>query len=165
MGQGSSVNSRILAIDPGEKTGWAILYDGRLTCSGLVKLGEFNEHIDPKGDFPVGPLAGGYSLIIEMPEVYPGGKVDPNDMIQLAVKVGRTRSYFGSCPADWIRPKSWKGQVPKPIHNKRVLSWLSPVESQIANKTLESLAAGVRDNVIDAIGLGIWYARKCRVRP
>jgi hypothetical protein len=47
------------------------------------------------------------------------------------------------------QPREWKGSVPKPIHNTRVLGKLTSAERKaIVND---------RHDVIDAIGLGLYY--------
>lgn len=45
-------------------------------------------------------------------------------------------------------PREWKGQVPKVVHNQRVLNALSHVERE---KIVHN------HNVIDAVGIGLWF--------
>lgn len=129
---------RTLAIDPGRDNGWSIYSDRWLVDCGL-------------GDPPLGI----YSFIVaERPQIYERGDVDPNDIVTLAIRLGRQLGRFPESPIGLVLPAKWKGQVPKPIHNRRVLDALSPAEEKVY------LACGVseskRHNVIDAIGLGKW---------
>ena len=98
-----------LAIDPGIDTGTATFAkDGSLLacsvgspprCSGLV--------------------------VIEKPQVYPSrfSKGNPNDLITLAIQVGRYVERFEAQGAkvSLTLPHEWKGTIPKDIHHRRIL--------------------------------------------
>lgn len=56
----------------------------------------------------------------------------------------------------FIPPPDWKGTVPKDICNTRVLSLLSPGE----RKRIPSLPEKKLHNVIDAVGIGMFFTRR-----
>ena len=126
----------VIGIDPGEVSGFACLYHGKLAYSGTTTRAQgFRTSIDH-----VSPDV----LIVERPRVYPQGKGDPNDLITLALTAGRYLERWASAPRILTPfPHDWKGSVPKPIHNKRILSRVGLVE-------------GADHNMIDAIGLALW---------
>jgi len=120
----------ITAIDPGARAGWALFFGRDLTACGPG---------DP--DELVG------EVVIECPRVYPHGKVDPNDLIVLARRVGRIEERAGR-PCTLVFPRAWKGTVKKPIMTARILSRMTTAERGLLMK--------IDHNVIDAIGLGLW---------
>lgn len=128
----------ILAIDPGKNQGWAVLNDsGILSSCGLGC-----------------PPTGHYSLlVVEKPQVYPNTPVkQSNDLISVAISVGRAIEQYPANKVLLVVPHDWKGSVPKPIHNARVLNALTLSELNL----IPSLAASLKHNVIDAIGLAKW---------
>ena len=146
-----------LAIDPGVDTGFAVFdVKGALVDCGLSDR------------FPTF----GISLaIIECPQVYPGrnSKGDPNDLIVLAVRVGRYQERLEAAGArvTLVLPRAWKGTVPKDIHNARVIRDLSPEAAAVVLEGCRGVVASKVNNIIDAIGLGSWAFRSgpWRVRP
>jgi hypothetical protein len=145
-----------LAIDPGIETGWA-LFDGR--TRRLLACGA--------GERWPGPVA---RVLIERPQVYSArlSKGNPNDLITLAIRVGRYLERLGALGVpidesrDTVLPNAWKGQVPKGVHNRRVLGGLDPEDRATADRCLTPLANGLRDDAIDAIGLGVWAFERGR---
>ncbi len=130
----------MICIDPGVKAcGVAIFYNGTLSRAFYA----------PKEKCK---LAIWEPMIIEMPRIYPGSgqqKGDLNDLLNLAAVVG----YFEGSTGDVKRvfPSEWKGNVPKPIMTKRILSRLTVEEStRIEN------AGAKTHNIIDAVGIGLW---------
>ena len=93
-------------------------------------------------------------LVVEVPQVYNQAywKGDPADLIELAGVDGAITVAVGATNNYGFLPREWKGQVPKDIHNKRVEAKLSVEELA----TIESTAT-VRHNVVDAVGLGLWF--------
>jgi len=72
------------------------------------------------------------------------------NLMVLAVRLGRLLRHIPHRRLVLVRPSQWKRQVPKPIHNRRVLSACLPYE----------LAVIPNDhNAIDAVGL-YQFARK-----
>ena len=87
--------------------------------------------------------------VIELPRVYPGArKNDPNDLVDLACVAGALGNEF----TEYVYPRTWKGQVPKVVMGKRIMSRLSEGEKWNIEKCPESL----KHNVLDAIGIGLW---------
>lgn len=130
----------LLAIDPGESNGWALFEHGELVD---YELGEPPRH------------AAHSVLVIERPEIYRGSRVNPNNIITLAINAG---FWSGRIPHDrlvWYNPKQWKGQIPKTaklenyIIYKRVLSSKHYIN-------LTGYTKKEAFDIVDAIGLGMF---------
>lgn len=141
---------KLLAIDPGNDLGWALFDGGTLERAGLRNP----------------PVDAAHQAIIERPQVYRSSKSkgDPNDLITLAIGVGQMKERLESCGAtvELVLPATWKGQIPKDIHHRRILGLLAPTEKTRLDACLSGVAAGIRHNVLDAVGLGLWFLRRGR---
>lgn len=146
----------LLSIDPGNCTGFAYFLDGRLIRTGVTTV-----------DAPQCPaagilLAGCQALIVELPQVYRAAqsKGDPNDLIKVALGVGRWIERGTVCGASvtLVKPSEWKGQVPKDIHHKRVLAALDKSEAA----AIPQMAQSQRHNALDAVALGLWRLGRLR---
>lgn len=140
----------LLSIDPGIDTGWAVwAATGSLVTCGL-------------GPPSNNTLHGIREAVIEKPQVYVRGKGDPNDLITLAILVGQYKERLEKAhvPVTLVIPHTWKGNVPKSIHNDRVLGKLTVLERALYTQSVLSLAVSKRHNVIDAIGLGLWLLKR-----
>ncbi len=142
----------ILAIDPGLDTGWCLLAtSGRIVSAGLGALQATWE----KASW----------AILERPQVYRDNKSkgDPNDLITLAIQLGR---YVEKLEAACVRtklvlPGTWKGQIPKEIHHRRVLAALPPDDARTLLPCLEGFPKGKQHNILDAVALAKWaHAQK-----
>lgn len=140
-----------LAIDPGIDTGWAYFRSAEeLLACGL------GDPCELKGQ-PV------RLVIIEKPVIYEnrlmkGGVRSSNDIVTLALQAGEYRGHFRrvvGAHVALVTPGSWKGQVPKDIHNARVMGSLSPANKAIVDGSLRYVAPSKRNNVIDAVALGL----------
>ena len=132
----------IIAVDPGKNTiAWAAFTNQSLIAAGIKTDGLVSWVAERAGIFS--------RVIIERPQIYPQSKGDPNDLIDVAITVGLclTLSQFSTI----YRPREWKGQVPKKIHNARALDKLRPGERHILGELVKN------HNVIDAIGIGLYY--------
>lgn len=161
---------RIVAIDPGRDTGWAVT-----TLSSIRGLGKC--HLRHVGgillqscglttparygvDLP--GLSGVSTLVVvEFPQDYPGETAAKKaDIAKLRDRARLALSNYGSA-GEYIRkvaPHDWKGSVPKEIHNARILAALTQEE-----RALVPSAGGKPDhNVVDAIGLSMWAWKKFR---
>lgn len=98
----------------------------------------------------------GYSLVIEKPQIYQGRKQkgDPNDLIDLAIEVGVLSTLFSDGTVTLVKPREWKGQVPKEVMLKRILSKLTADELQLIKGL--GLSKSQSHNVVDAVGIGLW---------
>ncbi len=94
-------------------------------------------------------------LIIEVPQVYQGRaqKGDPNDLITLAVEVGRITTLFPNHRL--VKPRDWKGNIKKEMMLKRIIKTLT-TEELLMVKALKLPKSKVH-NVLDALGIGLWY--------
>ena len=141
---------RLLAIDPGRTTGWAYFFDGQLqkawACSQEEAL-VAQLHVS--------------DVLIEKPCWYgKDNKVDANDLISLGVFVGQLKQLYESRDAmvGLVLPVTWKGTVPKKIHNERVLDALTSEERLRLPFRLR--AKDYDHNMLDAVGLGLWKLRR-----
>lgn len=100
--------------------------------------------------------------ILERPQVYRQAqqKGDPNDLITLAIQLGRyvERLEAAGTKTALVLPSAWKGQVPKDVHHRRIVAKLSPAEASRVASRLERVAESKRHNVLDAVGLAKWAA-------
>jgi len=143
----------LLSIDPAsdaERSGWAYYRDRQLALAG-IGWPPFSADI----------------IVIERPQVYPhGGKkqADPNDLISVALFGGRLLQSVARKETTIIaiHPRQWKGQVPKEIHNRRVLKQLSSSERIAYAHGTKGIAPSKVHNVIDAIGIGLWRLGRVR---
>jgi len=141
--------SSLIAIDPGNNTGWAHFRNDVLMSAGVASFENF--HLAQRMIFT------GDAVRIEAPRHYPHKeKGDVNDLLDLAVRVGRLQEWCEAQGAhvELVWPRTWKGSVPKPIHNRRVLETLSDVELKVLPKSPR--ARTYNHNMLDAVGLGLW---------
>lgn len=108
--------------------------------------------------------------IVEGQEMYLGSRVRPQDLLHLAlsagIAAGIVRAAWDDTRIEIPKPKTWKGDIPKHVHQKRVLRSVgipfvagsNPVK-MVAVPKIEGFA-GIRPSrlthVIDAIGLAVW---------
>lgn len=133
----------LLTVDPGADAGLAWFEQGRLRSCALASPAL----IDP---------AYVKRVVIECPRVYPKIKADPNDLIRLARRVGEVEAMFRHADIRIVFPRDWKGTVPKDIFARRIIGRLDACEREIYDDACQSIAAGKRHNVADAIGLGLF---------
>lgn len=152
----------LIAIDPGKVTGVAVFDDGgALRCASVcVAEEQCTMFIENAAPIRQGKFAG--DCLIEVPQVYPGQqqKGDQNDLIKLAVMVGRyaDRATFFGFRVTLVKPREWKGQLPKDVCWRRVRETLTDDELGKMDKIPKSRA----HNMHDAIGLGTWFQKRWR---
>lgn len=140
--------SWIVSIDPGvQHHGIAYWYNGVLRHAWLQP-----SHTS----LPKSPLVAVSELVIEIPQTYGGrsAKGDTNDLIDLAFAAGFIARRINAASVVKMRPREWKGQVPKKIMIERVRSKLKPEETLPAVIALPA-QQGLRHNVWDGIGIGL----------
>jgi len=143
----------LLNFDPGEVSAWSWFHDGELSRAWF---GPFEAMMDA----PPRPTAGLLNVLVEMPFGRPREK-DVNALLSIARKVGRIEEFYrhrGQVETVW--PTTWKGSVPKRIHNNRVLRCLTPAE--LARVPLRPRAKDYDHNCVDSIGMGLWKLGRMR---
>jgi hypothetical protein len=142
------VDALILAVDPGADLGWATFgADTReLERAGLGRSG-------------MPPPAAVSALAIERPRIYPqrGQKGDPNDLITLAIIVGRVEERYERAAHVEITPHTWKHTLSKEHCARQILRTLTAPERATLRACLEHVVEGKQHNVIDAVGIGLFY--------
>ncbi len=137
----------LLAIDPGEKPGFAWFEDGVLTACAFAML----------------DCEGPDELAIEHPTIYPQSPVPPNDIIELAITAGRQAERYGNNAAiTWYRPREWKGTRPKNIVDAHIRAVMSQREINTLDKYCATIPKSYRHNVIEAVGIGLKHLRRFR---
>ena len=181
----SGARMQIVSIDPGLHCAGVALWDGMrgsLEWAGLVQADAAAQARAALSDFQRSQAAGFPMLaravygrivprlretpriVIEVPQVYDRRKSvgDPNDLINLAFMAGL---IIGALPTDnvtVVRPAEWGGQVQKAIKNSRAVDSLSTEEK--ARIEIPKAAGTLLHNVLDAVGIGLWYLRRSGLR-
>jgi hypothetical protein len=149
----------LVAIDPGKVTGVAVFLDV-LRSATVCTEEQCLMAIENAAPIRQGKPAG--DCIIEIPQVYLGQqqKGDQNDLINLAVTVGRYVDRATACGfrVKLVKPREWKGQLPKDVCWQRVRETLT--SSELAN--MEKVPKSRAHNMHDAIGLGTWFQKRWR---
>lgn len=146
----------LLAIDPGRDTGWAEFTANRkLYACGLG---------DPRMTRPSGAIP--EQVVIEKPRIYPTArsKGDPNDIITLAISIGRYAEYYADRGAtvELVWPYEWKQQLPKSVCAARVYAALDTKEQLIVDAAGKQMAQAKVHNMMDAIGIGLYFLGRLR---
>lgn len=89
-------------------------------------------------------------------------RTDVNDLIQVAAAGAAVGAALPVKAAYSYPASTWKGSVPKKIHNVRILNALSPEERAIYDA--EPTASSLKHNIVDAIGIGLYHLERMRVR-
>jgi hypothetical protein len=153
---------RIVAIDPGLRVlGVAVFVDGSLTDVSLVRglksgRGPGAWRALAKAVEPI--LRTADLLVIERPQIYQGRKQigDPDDLMELMGVVGAIVGLSSTIDVVTYRPKEWKSNVPKDVHQARLYAALSPEDQRLVDAIKpESL----KHNALDAVGIGCYYLR------
>lgn len=98
-----------------------------------------------------------HRVAIERPQLYGiHDRSDPNKIGQLLIVGGRASAAFPRARLWMPYPATWKGQVPKDIHHKRLLRGLSPVSRFRLERDLADVPSSKQHNVLDALGLALW---------
>lgn len=157
----------VLAVDPGIRgCGVALFVEEKLVACAYVanscrtgalareaaamavKISEWVEAFEADNHY--------LRVVVEWPQVYQGGKQkgDPADLLPLA-GIGAALGVL--CPSiRTVLPREWKGQVPKDVMGRRILSKLTPEETGIVDAC--AVIKSLKHNVVDAVGLGLFDA-------
>lgn len=160
--------SQVTTIDAGDCTGWSTFVSGWLQSCGIGK-----HKLGTEPDLGECPILGSDTVLIEEPQDYAGGrrKVDPNVLIKLARKVGDLERLARTTPGvrivKVVKPYEYKGQTPKTIHHRRVIKHLTPQECAVIVAAIRAKKITERQarNMMDAIGLGLWWVSESGERP
>lgn len=152
----------MIAIDPGRRAlGWAWFEHCELRGLGLVrgKAGEGAVELAQRAAGLIRAETGleAHHVVYERMQVYAGQrqKGDQNDLIELAEIGGGMAALLASTSTP-LRPREWKGQVPKDVLEGRVRKRLSEQELALTEARLEAYPASLRHNGWDAVGIGLW---------
>ncbi len=151
---------RTLSVDPGvHHAAWS-LFTSTLAPQqlGLVK----DQNRIAERFYEIALLTKPDLFIIEIPFIYPDSPVDANDIADLALSAGVIEGAVRAArPALWlaarVRPREWKGTLPKHIHHGRLRTRCplakAMIENAIPNKS-------ERHHVWDAVGIGLYAIDK-----
>lgn len=149
----------LISIDPGTKEiGWATWHSGRLAGCGLLKFNDLSILRRMVADQFSSLRPEHREVIVEEPKVYLRGKADPEDILQLAKVAGAVGSV--SSYTTFVKPGTWKGQVPKTIHHNRIQKLLCYDEMERVDYCMSAVPAAKKHNVWDAIGLGLYHLQR-----
>lgn len=132
-------------LDPGIHMGWAYFWGGILSECGLWDVAK-----------PHPCAFRGRRTIIEWPVIYPKSPVPPNDILEVRTTAARAREKMGWDRCETVAPRKWKSNVAKSVMLVRIIEALSEDERRIYFKAADQVAEGLRNNIIDAIGIGLW---------
>lgn len=121
--------------------------------------------------------------VIERPRIYPGEKQkgDANDLIDLALAAGElcgSLYWRGVASVEYVEPRTWKGQHPKPISHRMIWQRLYTAERDVfasyAGMTVTAIETKIEDachrlavtgkvtayswkanDLLDAVGIGL----------
>lgn len=151
--------SVLISIDPGAHLGLAVFQEDVLFAAGFYNVKNLRDLtkwlVESAGE--IRPV----QAVIEKPQIYEPRKWkgDPNDILNLAVIVGVcTAALAPYCETRFVTPHMWKGSRPKKLDNEYTISLLSPVEKSVLAEN--QCPKSYLDNVIDAIGLGLWTLKR-----
>jgi hypothetical protein len=164
-------SNNLLAVDSGvHKHAIAYFYDGVFQTA--------SDH-EPVFDL----VDKTFRVVIERPEIYPGRASEKRqrDLMDLTLAAGELGGTVRRQGAEvkYVLPRTWKGQVCKPIHHSRILRALVPVErarfEDVAQKPFLRILSKVDaaceryartgkvtgyrwdlHNILDAVGIGLW---------
>lgn len=141
-----------VSIDPGNVSGWALWERGALVACGLGDPRESEKHRIHEVDH----------VWIEWPVIYPRSRANPNDIKKLAGEAGRWAGIYSVFVVEthFVEPAEWKGQTPKEKHHPRIWARLTSTEQGIVDKACRGVAPSKRHNVLDAVGIGLWVAKR-----
>ena len=158
----------LLALDPGLR-GCGLAY---FDANGVLLHAKYLKNPVKKGGGPEAWLGFVEAMpvdlwrvehfVSEYPQVYRAGasKGDPDDLLQLASVVAVFTANVVAKDYLAVRPREWKGQVPKDVHHARLVKALDDHEKLIVE---ESAPPSLRHNVLDAVGIGkYWFGLQRR---
>ena len=143
----------LIAVDPGKHANaYARFVKGFLV--GVDKIKHINS--------PSHSHFYGYKVVVESQQIYRYMVEDPNDLIAVAHGAGQVMGIVGQIglEVELVLPSTWKGQVPKDIHHPRIRAKLDSAELAL----LDGLNKGQLKDILDAVGIGLWWLKKEGIR-
>ena len=142
-----------ITVDPGAHPGWCIVNDSlAIVACGINK--------PPRAEFKV--------VLVERPTIYPKGvsnkRVDPANIITLAITLGKLVNPLEELGAviKEVEPRTWKGQIPKPVHHRTIRRDLPKSELLVVDTCLKGIADSWCEDAMDAVGLAM-YGRRMKL--
>lgn len=142
--------TQTLGIDPSTTClGWAFFRGDSLEVAGVVEAEDMDEMI---AKLRQAKWPDCNRLVIEKMQIYARRPWEP--MINISILSGILLQSIRWDRVSLPYPRDWKGQVPKTIHNQRIIASLD--QQSRDRLDLVGVPAGKKHNVIDAIGLAKW---------
>lgn len=165
----------LVCIDPGRALGWSLLHwtgapstPWVLQDCGLVRAksrdvsAQAAETLELARGSVLRAVRGLLSpaekplVVVEFMQWRPDDrKSEPNDLIRVAT-MGAAVAGLLSTDVRLVPARTWKGSIPWEVSCSRSLAALRPEESAVYVRSVSEVPDDLRDNVIDAIGLGMW---------
>lgn len=149
---------RQVAIDPGKwHCGVAVFDDRLLVMANTIHIPPGRWRVERLVDTIVeylGPVMCQESWIFETPQSYPGMHAREDDLESLRETIAGLNDLDRVTRRRSVRPGTWKGNVPKPIHHGRIYKALSTSELERTPPMATS------PDTWDAIGLGLYALRR-----
>jgi hypothetical protein len=134
----------LLAIDPGNTSGFAYFVSGQLVWA-----------LEAPPDHDV-PCLLGSLVVIECPvRIFKQATV--NSILHLSRCVGRYQERYRENKQKLVAPHEWKGTIDGDIMTNRIEAQLTPAERALLPTKPRG---GLDHNMLDAIGLGKWSLRQ-----
>ena len=147
----------ILAIDPGLRAcGVAWFEKERLVRAALISVPKMENDAAAflemaNAVYIASPEI--VSLAIEYPQQYKNSPVPRESVQKLVGVIGALSVKFSGAKTTYYLPRQWKGQVPKPVMQRRILARLDGDEQALIPK----LPVSKLHNVFDGIGIGLHH--------
>lgn len=153
---------RLLTLDPAKTaTGWAVFCQGTLQQAGGWKY----SRKDPYYQVRLRELFAFYPIdrvLIERPQAAWKGKADDQITASLYSGVLLGTSLQRGKEGAVIRPRDWKGNLPKEVHHMRACKKLTQDEADIIRRgRCKTWIKSNETDMLDAVVLGLWC--HCRV--
>lgn len=134
----------LLSIDPGEDHAACLWIDSVLTWAAFRALPAMT--ID--------------ELIIEDQEISKRTR-NPKSILRLAQSAGRLAERVHATKETWVTAVRWMGGSPPHfVLEARILGCLSPEERRVLQRALSGVAVGLRHNLVDSAGIGLFGLRR-----
>ena len=158
----------LLTLDPGtEQSGIALFKNGKLDDVEVLRVKDTQGNKEQRASYMARKVIlwaedrkalKKARIVIEYPRVYPKGagkqsESDPDDILSLVLVVGHLWAEahgINDNIVSLVRPADWKGQVPKAVMVRRIISTLDATEQALAENKVRN-----NHNAMDAVGIGL----------